>query len=302
MFILLEVCMKVVLAGAGGSVGKEVLKKLSAKGADIRTYSLNPAKKKMLQEFTDDVRFGDASVPGNVKDLCKGADAVVSVLGGSVSPFSSERRSYFVTDRDSNLNILNDALRNNVSKFIYLSAHSGNGWENTAYIKAHKAVEDALSGTSMQTFCLQPTGIFSAFAEFLPVVKKYGILPVIGSGTAVTNPVHESDVADSLVEALFFSDTGSSQHRLSAIGGPEILTRREIMELLGQSSGKMVKYIRYPTFFIKTSGQLTGLFNRRLGELTAFISAVSVNDAVAPLVGTGTLRDYLNRHRDSFRG
>ena len=98
-----------------------------------------------------------------------------------------------------------------------------------------------------------------------------------------------TDFADYVVESIGNGPAG----RLADFGGPEVLTRRQIAELVRQSSAKYRSVRRVPVVVLRTTGILLRPANRRVGQLMEFIADVLSDDFVAPTYGQITLAQYL---------
>lgn len=150
-------------------------------------------------------------------------------------------------------------------------------------------IESGLSHT-----VVKPTGIFGAFAEFVTMARK-GPVPVIGSGTAQTNPVHERDVAEVIIRSL------NSAPQTVEVGGPDVLTRREIVELSFRTIESRPRPLAMPAWFMSLVAGIFRLFHPRMSEFLRFVILASTNPCVAPQVGTRHLAPYLSQvaHRDA---
>ena len=87
------------------------------------------------------------------------------------------------------------------------------------------------------------------------------------------------------------------------MGGPEVLTYREIAQLAFRVQGKSIEISSLPMFIVRPIISVTRAFNRHQGELLAFMSTAMTSDVVAPRTGTHRLEDYFNelRRRESKR-
>lgn len=133
---------------------------------------------------------------------------------------------------------------------------------------------------------MRTTGVFGALAELVAMAEK-GPLPLIGDGSATTNPVHELDVAEAVVRAV--TAGGSTEEDL---GGPEVLTRRRIAELALVACRKPLRFVALPVAVMRAVAWFYGVFNRRMGELLRFVILASTRPCVAPARGTRTLAPY----------
>lgn len=286
----------ILLAGATGAVGSRTLRLLKDAGRIVYTLSSNPKRAEGLRAsgLADKVFVGDATKRDNVRGIAKDVEVIVSCLGATVALKPAERRSFAAVDTVANLHLLEEAQRSGVRRFVYLAAHRGPAYEKTAYIQAHEAVVSALQASSLSTTILRPTGIFNAFDDFLTMAKR-GLAICLGSGLANTNPIHPEDVAKACVEAV---DHGPASLDL---GGPEILTRYQIVERAFEAIGRKPRILRIPTALFRFNAACAGLFHRRLGELMDFAIRVSSADAIAPCVGERTLLSYFRDLQDLKR-
>src|SRR5678815_4246259 len=161
----------VLVAGATGVLGREVTKLLQNTGHKVRTLSRDPERAKAMHGIAHEVVTGDATIPERLNGLLSGIDIVISCLGGSVLLGGNDKRSYHDVDTVANKNLLGEAERSSVRHFVYVSIHIQDGYANTAYVKAHEEVVDALRKSVLSFAVVQPTGVFSMFDQFLDTVS-----------------------------------------------------------------------------------------------------------------------------------
>ena len=113
---------KLILFGATGNLGKEIAKIAIQQGYELTIVVRNKDKAQKLANITDKFIVADITNPNALKDICKGFDIVISALGKSVSPNDNSKPSFHDIDLIANSNILDDAKKNRVSKFVYVSA------------------------------------------------------------------------------------------------------------------------------------------------------------------------------------
>ncbi|NNF57088.1 MAG: hypothetical protein HKN04_02500, partial [Rhodothermaceae bacterium] len=144
-----------------------------------------------------------------------------------------------------------------------------------------------VQGSEMDAMIVRPTGFFSAFEAYLPLARL-GVMPLIGDGTARTNPIHPADLADVLAEAL------EGVAPLIEVGGPEVLTRQAIGERAFAAVNKTPRFVSAPDALIRFTAKAVRALDRRLGEMLAFVRAIHHTDVIAPTHGTQRLGPYLS--------
>lgn len=273
--------MLVLVAGATGAVGTALVRELMARHHRVRGLSRHACS------IADEAVQADATTT-DLTGVCRGVDVVISALGASVSPSAPEKRSYEAVDYVGNSRLLAEAKQAGVKRFIYVSVHVEDGYRNTGYIAAHERFVDELRSSGIAYTVIRPTGIFSAFAEILDFARK-GPVPVLGDGQAKSNPVHEADVALAAINAL------ESGPAAVSIGGPDILTRRQIAEEVFRALGKKPQILSMPVGVFGLLTKLMSIGSPRKKQLFEFVKAVAVTDSVAPALGQQRLADYLRR-------
>ncbi|MCZ6916030.1 MAG: SDR family oxidoreductase [Gemmatimonadetes bacterium] len=274
------------MAGASGSLGRHVIREALRRGHTVRALI---HRSPLPEEFTDvvaKVHRADALDRPQLAGVCDGVGVVFSCLGASVMPsFGKGRRSYRQVDTPANCNLIDEALRAGVERFVYVSVAGRDTFGHLEYVRAHEDVVAALDESGLDYAVVRPTGFFSAFAEFLRMAAK-GPVPLIGNGTAETNPIHDADLASVCVDAM----EGQARHH--EVGGPEIVTRRGIVERAFAALHKPVRLIPMPATIVRAMALLMRPINPRVSHFSAFVAAVSMNDLVAPPHGSRILSDY----------
>ena len=161
--------MKILVAGATGVVGREVVLLSKQRGHFVRAISRDPKRAQPLRAIADEVLAFDATVAANVAGTCQGLEVVVSALGAPVAPSGKGRRSFSEVDLQANLNLLAEARRAGVRRFVYVGVFSQPVYAGTAYVSAHAHVESAVRAAGLEYGFVRSTGVFGALAEMLPM-------------------------------------------------------------------------------------------------------------------------------------
>lgn len=278
---------KVLLAGASGRLGAEVLNELKRRGYPTRVLGRDASR--LGAESGIEVFVADARRPEALGGACEGVDVVVSAMGASLAlGRTRDRARYHDVDYRANLNLLEEAKRAGVGKFVYVSLHGAEKLRGLAYVDAHEEFVEALRASGLAYTIVRPTGFFYVFQEIFKMAAERGRVMLIGDGSALTNPVHESDLACEVVDAVEVGE------REMIVGGPETYTRREVAELAFEALGKEPKITSLAPGLVRSMIWPVRFFDRRLYDFLAFGVAVSTEDVVAPPSGRVSLRRYFN--------
>lgn len=281
---------KILVAGASGALGKEILEELKERGMSSDALVRDVEKLGEHHRFAEKIHVADARNTEKLKGVCDGVDAVISTVGASLQlGLTKAKSTFFDTDHKANKNLLAEAIRAGVKKFVYVSMCNGNTTlKGVVYADAHEAFVNDLKASDIDYAVIRPTGFFYLFDEILKQAKR-GRAMLIGDGSAKTNPVHERDVAVACIDAL------TSNEKEIIVGGPDIFTRKEIAEICFETLGKKPKSTSLPAGFMSAMIFPVKILDRRLYDLLDFGIAVFTNDIVAPQTGKFHLRDYLKQ-------
>ncbi|WP_181305057.1 SDR family oxidoreductase [Rufibacter sp. XAAS-G3-1] len=281
----------VLVLGSTGSLGSSVLEVLRQQSYRIRATARTPLKAEQLTPWVDEVMVCDPTEPGTLTPaLLEGVDYIISALGKSLSLSDDSRASFHEVNYQGNLNVLKLAQAyGQVKKFVYVAAFSGENHPNVAYFKAHEDFTKALRKSGIPNSIIKPPVLFSAFLNLLPLARK-GRLASFGPGDAITNPIHEHEVAEACVQALTLPVSTIE------LGGPVAYSRLQLAELVGKAVGKNKPVPRVPYWLVRTFLPMVRLLNQSLYEKAAFFVEVAQTDCVAPAKGHLRLEDYLAEH------
>ena len=191
--------MKVVLAGAYGKLGSDILKALLAAGyevvaADMIDRDVEGADKNAYTYKKLDVTNADA-----LKGLCDGADAVISTVG--LTATSATLTNYDI-DYHGNLNLLNEAKAAGVKKFVYISVIKADKAPDVPMLHAKYLLEEELKKSGIEYVIHRPTGYFYDIVKvFRPMIEN-GKVTLLGKEPVHANVIDTPDFAEFIVKHI----------------------------------------------------------------------------------------------------
>lgn len=277
---------KVLLFGATGNVGKSIARELKKQGYELTVVLRDSKKADQFAEIADNHIVANVSDPKSLENICNGFDVVVSALGKSVSPNDKSKASFQDIDYTVNSNILEDAVKNGVKKFIYISAFHAEKYLHLTYFKVHHDFSEKLKNSGIDYSIVKPPAIFSAFVDVIEMSKK-GKLFNLGNGDKKTNPIYEGDLAKICVDAINTTNTTIEA------GGKEIYTRRQLNEIVQNIVDPKKKVRNMPLGVFKVSLPLIKVFNKNMYDKFAFFTEVMNHDTIAPQIGEMKFDEYI---------
>jgi len=278
----------VLVAGATGYLGFYLIKELKQQNYRVRALARNANKLDNLSEYIDEVFEAEVTKPETLTGICQGIDVVISSIGITRQ---KDGLTYMDVDYQGNKNLLDLAINNNVSKFIYVSVVNAHLMKDLKIIQAKELFVDKLKESGLNYAVIRPTGFFSDMLEFLKMANK-GKIALFGNGENIINPIHGADLAEVCVNSM------DKPEKNIDVGGPDRLTYNEIVELAFSTLKKEPKISKLPKWIIRLVLPLMRFFtsSKTYGPLE-FMMSVMTMDVVGDLYGKERLRDFFEEYK-----
>jgi uncharacterized protein YbjT (DUF2867 family) len=282
----------VVVAGATGYIGRHVVEALDVKGHRVRALVRSKERAEALGSFgapslrghVAEWKIVDYADSSTLRDVCEGADRVVSALG-----VTRQNASPWDIDYLGNLHLLEDAERHDATSFLYVNVlHAEAGTSFT--MRSKHAFAETLRRSRVAGQILNPSGYFSDVTDFLLMARK-GFGFTLGSGTSKVNPIHGADLAEFIVEHL------AAPSATWNIGGPDTFTYRELEELAFRVARRRQHILRIRPGILRPLQWAADRSSPRVSNLTRFFLESLQLDAVGMPTGHRRLEPYLRTIR-----
>jgi NADH dehydrogenase len=220
----------VVVTGASGLVGAHTCALLRDSGFKVRAVVRNTAKAaERLGHLKIEIRSGDVRDPGSMRDVMKGAGALVHLAAIAIEKAGE---SYDATNTAATRTVLDAARAESVERIVYMSQNGADSKSPYPFLRSKGLAEDSVTSSNLKWTVLKPSVIFGPEDEFVNVLARLVrlsplIYPLPGGGTARFQPISVEDVARAVVKSL---ESDSSIGRTYAIGGPVPLTLKQMTE------------------------------------------------------------------------
>jgi uncharacterized protein YbjT (DUF2867 family) len=277
----------IVVAGATGYLGRHLVAALSQKGYWVRGIVRSRARAEQPGPFgapslaghVDEWLEGEVTDPEFLRGACRGAHRVVSALG-----VTRQKASPWDIDYLANLRLLEDAERESVGSFLYVNVM--NAWSGRSLIKRSKAAfAEALTRSPLAHQVINPSAYFSDLAGMLQMARtRLTFLPP-DLGVRIA-PIHGADLARFCVERVGHA-SGSWD-----VGGPDVLTYREIAQLASAALGKRCVTVTIPMGAVRAAVWVAIRLGERPANLAQFFAEGSTQDAIGERYGDHHIDAY----------
>ena len=219
----------ILVTGATGLTGSELVRRLSARDVKVRALVRNPAKAAKLSALPNvEIVEGDMARPETLSTTFKDVDR--AMLISSSAPDMLEVQSNFIEA----------ARKAGVRHIVKLSGIMPELDSPFRYARMHGEIEQKLEASGMAFTHLRAGEFFTAYFRRVPAIVSKGAL-ILPMEDARIASIDIGDIAEVAVSVL----TNSSSHegKIYPITGPEALSMTEVAEKLSTATGKAIHYV-----------------------------------------------------------
>jgi len=214
----------ILVTGATGNVGRQVVSQLLGTGARVRALTRNPDSAG-LPGGVDVVR-GDLSMPNTLDACLNGIEAVFLMWPGLPADLAPAAL---------------DAVTKHVRRIVFLSSFTVRDEleQQTDPITAfHADIERLIEQSGLEWTFLRCGGFATNTLLWAPQIRADGVVrwPY---GAAARSLIHERDIAAVAVRALIGDGHGAARYVLT---GPQSLTQIEQAHTIGEAIGRPLRY------------------------------------------------------------
>lgn len=224
----------VTVFGGSGFIGRHVVRALAKRGWRVRVAVRRPDLAGHVQPLgaVGQIMPVQANLRyrWSVDRAVEGADAVVNLVG----LLSESGRQNFNAVHDFGARAVAEATRAaGIPILVHQSALGADPKSDSLYARTKAKGETAVRETVPEAVIFRPSIVFGPeddfFNRFGNLARISPFLPLIGGGGTRLQPVFVGDVAEAIARAVEGQLAGGTIYEL---GGPEVKTFRECMELL----------------------------------------------------------------------
>src|SRR5712675_2395596 len=229
----------VTVFGGSGFVGRNVVRALCKRDYRIRVAVRRPELAGHLQPLgkVGQIHAVQANLryPESVEAAMRGSHAVINLVG----ILTESGGQTFDAVQAEGAGAVAKAAAAAGSRMVHVSAIGADERSSSRYARAKAAGEKAVLSAVPSATIMRPSVVFGPEDQFTnrfaALARMSPMLPLIGGGETRMQPVYVGDVATAVADAV------DCKARLGAtyeLGGPEVLTMREIMEIIMRITGR----------------------------------------------------------------
>ena len=210
----------ILVTGASGTVGSEVVKALGGSGAKVRAgYRTRPQN---IPKGIESVAL-DFDKPETIRPALAGVDTVF-LLSTMVDP---ERK------------VVDEAKRAGIKRIVKLSVY-GAAEEGFTFARWHRAVEKHIEASGVPWTFLRPSGFMQNFFNYMgETIRKQSTI-FSSAGNGASPHIDARDIGAVAARVLTGKGHEGKAYELT---GPQALTYAQAAEILSRALGREIKYV-----------------------------------------------------------
>jgi uncharacterized protein YbjT (DUF2867 family) len=223
----------VTVFGGSGFVGRSVVRALAKRDYRVRVAVRRPELAGHLQPLgrVGQIHAVQANLryPASVEAAMRDCHVAVNLVG----ILAEGGAQTFEAVQGAGAGSVAKAASAAGARMVHVSAIGADENSQSAYARSKAAGEKAVLAATPSATILRPSVVFGPEDQFTnrfaALAKVSPALPLIGGGLTKLQPVYVGDVATAVADAVDGKTKAGATYEL---GGPEVLTMREIMEII----------------------------------------------------------------------
>ena len=276
---MIDKSAKIVLTGAAGLVGQNLLVELQAQGytclVAIDKHEYNLAILKRLHPGVETI-LADLAESGAWQDAFAGAACVVQLHAQITGKFPE----LFVRNNlDATRRVLEAARKQAVPYLVHISSSVVNSAANDDYTNTKKAQDQLVIDIGIRHCILRPTLMFGWFDPkhlgwLSRFMAKTPVFPIPGDGRYMRQPLYERDFCRCIVRCIELQPDGA----VFDVCGDTRIDYIDIIRTIKRVKGLRTLIVRIPYGLFRALLRIYALFSGKPPFTAAQLDALSAGD------------------------
>jgi len=284
----MAVTRRIFVTGATGFVGRAVIPALRAHGYAVRCLVRRGSELDLRGLEAIERVEGDVLSPAALERDMAGCDTVVHLVG-IIREEPATLSTFERIHTQGTINVLEAAATTRVRRYLHMSALGVRPGAQARYHRSKWAAEEAVRAGPIPWTIFRPSIIYGRRDQFLnmlaAMIRRYPVVPVIGSGQQRLQPVPVEQVAEAFARAV---EPETTVKQTYAVAGATAVTMVQLVDLIGAALGRpRVRKVHVPIGLVRpvtrlmhrlpgfplTPDQLVMLEEDNVGDPQPFLSA-----------------------------
>jgi nucleoside-diphosphate-sugar epimerase len=262
--------MNVLVTGANGFIGSNLVEKLIEAGHSVRAMVLKGTNEDFIKDLDCEIVYGDITKPESLIEILKNIEVVYHLAAW---PSSAWTKNVVKTNYGGTVNVFNESLNSGVKRLVYMSSTVVHGfynfnnadentplvkpkWYKRPYIKSKVLCEQFLQKMQdkLDIVIIRPSHLIYGRYDTLTSKELIGRLasgksvPNINKGKAKICYIYAENLADGLVLAGTIPEAANKTY-LVGDENPQFITTKIFNDKLCEELGVKPKNPNIPYWF-----------------------------------------------------
>ena len=248
----------IVMTGATGFVGGNLIKELVEGGSKVRCIVRKTSRVDFLKRLNVEIVYGDVTDKDSLSKAVEGAEKAISLVGILAETKNATFRDIHVKGV---ANYIEACKKEGVKNIIHVSSLGTREGARSIYHQTKWEAEELIRNSSLDYNIFRPSVICGKEDNFVnlfaSVIKFSPVINIPGSGKNLMQPVFIKDLVKAVAFAVKDSKYSGETYE---IAGPEKLTFDEIIDTICKVLGKRRLKVHMPIALLKPGAFLMETF------------------------------------------
>src|SRR3989337_3102816 len=236
----------ILLTGATGFVGGNLLREMLKHGLQVRCISRNPSRAETIKKPGVELVQGDVTDKDSIVKAF--ADGKIDTAGHLVGILAETGKATFkAIHTGGTRNMVEACKQKNVKRFVHISALGTRENARSEYHKTKWDAEEIIRNSGLGYTIFRPSVLFGKEDKFVnlfaSIIKISPFIMIPGNGQNMMQPVSVKNLASAMTMAI---QKSKHTNKTYEIAGPEKLTFDQIIDTICRVMGKTRLKIHIP--------------------------------------------------------
>lgn len=242
----------ILVTGAGGFVGSRIMARLVQDGETPRGLVRDRARAERRLPAGADLAIGDTTRPETLEAAVAGVDTIIHTAFITADRKQGPGVNYYATNVEGTANLIAAARRAGVRRIVELGGLGTRPAAPGSYMQGRYLADEELKKSGLAWSILGPSIQFGPGAAFFTgladLIRSAPIVPMVGDGKRRFQPIWVEDVTTCVLKMA--REPEKYDGRVIEVGGPELYTYAQILDILMQTLGTRKVKVPGPTPFV----------------------------------------------------
>lgn len=247
----------ILITGATGFIGSELVKELSKKTKSIRCLVRAGSDTRLIEGYDIEILKGSLIDKESLENALEG---ITTVIHMAAVTSSKDRAHLHRTNVVSTQNIVQTCVKKNIRKFIFISSINATLDKKGAYGQSKFEAEQIVRRSSLDAFILRPSLVYNKVGDkilvsIVKLIKRLPIIPIIGDGNYKWQPIYIKDLILIIVKIVYDDSLVNETYN---VAGSSAVSYNELVDLICSAMDVRRIKVHIPFLIVRAVSNLFG--------------------------------------------